>query len=194
VIRAMNALERADVALLVVDATEGITEQDQHIGGYIMEARKSVVLIINKWDAVEKDNATMNEWKKLVAAKFDFLPNPPVIYMSALTGQRIHSVMETAHRVWEARHFRIPTADLNKLLRDAMLKHTPPVRGTRRLKILYASQVAIDPPLILFHVNDPRLVHFTYKRFLENQIREQYPFEGTPIRLSFRPREGGLEG
>jgi GTP-binding protein len=94
--------------------------------------------------------------------------------------------------VWEARHFRIPTADLNKLLRDAMLKHTPPIRGTRRLKILYGSQVAIDPPLILFHVNDPRLVHFTYKRFLENQIREYFPFEGTPIRLSFRPREGNL--
>ncbi len=193
VIRAMNALERADVALLVIDATEGITDQDQHIAGYVMEARKSIVLIINKWDAVEKDNSTANEWKKLVAAKFDFLPNPPVIYMSALTGQRIHLVMETAHRVWEARHFRIPTADLNKLLRDSMLKHTPPIRGTRRLKILYASQVAIDPPLILFHVNDPKLVHFTYKRFLENQIREQYPFEGTPIRLSFRAREGGLE-
>ncbi|MDZ4766083.1 MAG: ribosome biogenesis GTPase Der [Chloroflexota bacterium] len=189
VIRAMKAMERADVALLVLDAEDGITEQDAHIAGYIMEARRSVVVIVNKWDAVEKDGGTMVAFRELIADRFNFLPNPPVLFISALTGQRVHQVLETAKRVWEARHFRIPTSELNKLVRDAMHKHTPPIRGTRRLKILYASQVSIDPPVILFHVNDARLVHFSYKRFLENQLRETYAFEGTPIILSFRPRD-----
>lgn len=192
VLRAMNAIERSDVALLVLDAVEGITEQDQHIAGYIMDARKSVVIIVNKWDAVEKDAYTMTEFQKLLDEKFEFLPQPPVIYISALTGQRIHQVLETTKRVWEQRHFRIPTAELNRLIRDAYTKHPAPGRGTRRLKLMYASQVRSNPPLILIHVNDARLVHFTYKRFLENQIRAEYPFEGTPISLSFRAR-GGLK-
>jgi GTP-binding protein len=191
VVRANKAMERADVVLLVLDAVDGITEQDQHIGGYVMEANKSVVVVVNKWDAVEeKSSLTAHEFVEGVRAKFDFLPNPPVIFISALTGQRIHEVLEAAQRVYEGRHFRIPTAELNRLIRDSYQKHTPPIRGTRRLKLMYASQVAIAPPVILFHVNDPKLVHFTYKRFLENQIREVYPFEGTPLRLSFRSRNG----
>ena len=190
VVRANKAMERADVVLLMLDAKDGVTEQDQHIGGYIVDAGKSVVVVVNKWDAVEKDVATIHDFEKQVREKFNFLPNPPVIFISVLTGQRIHQVLEAAQRVYEARHFRIPTAELNRLVRDAYLKHTPPIRGTRRLKLLYTSQVATAPPVILFHVNDPRLVHFTYKRFLENQIRAEYPFEGTPIRLSFRARDG----
>jgi len=190
VLRAMKAVERSDVALLLIDATMGVAEQDQHIAGYVIEAGKSIVLIVNKWDAVEKDSYTLHAFERELREKFQFLPDPPIIFTSALTGQRIHQVLETAHRVWEGRHFRIPTADLNRLVREAMLRHTPPVRGVRRLKIMYAAQVAISPPLILFHVNDPRLVHFTYRRFLENQIRAVYPFEGTPLRMSFRAREG----
>jgi len=190
VLRAMKAMERADVVLLVIDGETGITEQDQHIGGYVQEAYRSVVIVVNKWDAVEKETQTTLEFERTVRSKFDFLGYAPIIFVSALTGQRIHTVLETAKRVWEARHFRIPTSALNELVRDAYQKHTPPIRGTRRLKIFYASQVRIDPPLILFHVNEPGLVHFTYRRFLENQIREHYAFEGTPIRLSFRPRTG----
>ena len=190
VVRANKAMERADVVLLVIDAIDGITEQDQHIGGYVMEASKSVVIVVNKWDAVEKETMTAHEFEKQIKGKFDFLPDPPVVFISALTGQRIHEVLEVAQRVYEGRHFRIPTSELNRIMRDAYQKHTPPIRGTRRLKLLYVSQVATAPPVILFHVNDPRLVHFTYKRFLENQIREAYPFEGTPLRLSFRPRNG----
>lgn len=193
VVRSMKAIDRADVVLLLIDATQGITEQDQHIGGYVMEAGRSIILIVNKWDAVEKDSQTAIEFERSLRTKFDFLPNPPILFISALTGQRIHQVLETAHRVWEGRHFRIPTSELNRVLRDAMQRHTPPIRGTRRLKIMYASQVAIDPPVMLFHVNDPRLVHFTYKRYLENRIREEYAFEGTPIRMSFRPREGNKD-
>ncbi|HLV33765.1 MAG TPA: GTP-binding protein, partial [Spirillospora sp.] len=192
VLRTMKAIDRADVVLLLIDAVEGVTEQDQHIAGYILEAKKSVVVIVNKWDLVEKDSYTMTRYLDDMKEKFNFLPNAPVIFISALTGQRIHQVLETANRVWEARSFRIPTSEMNRILRDALQKHPPPQKGTRQLKILFASQVAVDPPVFLFHVNDTRLVHFTYKRYLENRIREAYPFEGTPIILSFRPRDGML--
>ncbi|MBZ0299009.1 MAG: ribosome biogenesis GTPase Der [Anaerolineae bacterium] len=193
VLRTMQAIERADVTLLLVDGEDGVTEQDQHIAGYILEAKKSVVVVVNKWDLVEKDSNTMSAHLEDMKEKFNFLPSAPVIFISALTGQRIHQVLETAHRVWEARSFRIPTSEVNRILRDALQKHPPPPKGTRRLKIFFASQVAVDPPVFLFHVNDTRLVHFTYKRFLENQIREAYPFEGTPLILSFRPRDGMLD-
>ncbi|HEX2908054.1 MAG TPA: GTP-binding protein [Phototrophicaceae bacterium] len=193
VLRTMRALERSDVALLLLDAEDGVTEQDTHIAGYINDAHKSVVLIVNKWDIVEKDTYTMNRHLENIRAKFDFLPNPPVIFISALTGQRVHQVLETAHRVLESRFQRISTSELNQIVRAAVQKHPAPTKGTKRLKIYYATQVAVNPPVFLFHVNDTRLVHFTYKRFLENQLREAYPFEGTPIRLSFRPREGQPE-
>jgi len=193
VLRALRAIERSDVALLVLDAVEGVTEQDQHIAGYILEANKSMVVVVNKWDAVEKDAHTMNRYLEEMREKFNFLPGAPAIFISALTGQRIHQVLETAHRVYQARSFRIPTADLNRLVRAAVQKHPPPQKGTKQLKLLFAAQVAVDPPVFLFHVNDTRLVHFSYKRFLENQIRAEYPFEGTPIILSFRPRDGMLD-
>ncbi len=193
VLRTMQALERSDVALLLIDAVDGITDQDQHIAGYIKDAYKSVVLVVNKWDAVEKDEHSMNAFIESIRDKFDFLPEPPVIFISALTGQRVHQVLESAHGVWQSRFQRIQTSELNRLLRAAVQKHPPPTKGTKRLKLLYLTQVAVNPPVFLFHVNDTRLVHFTYKRFLENQIREEYPFAGTPIRLSFRPRDGMLE-
>ncbi|MFO7322710.1 MAG: ribosome biogenesis GTPase Der [Chloroflexota bacterium] len=192
VVRSMKAIERSDVVLLMLDATTGITEQDQHIAGYVMEAGRSIVLIVNKWDAIEKDSYTHTEFMKRIREKFDFLPDPPVIFISALTGQRIHEVLQTAHDVWENRHFRISTGELNRLLREALAQHAPPVRGGKRLKIYFGAQVAVDPPVLLFHVNDVRLVHFTFKRYLENRIREAYPFPGTPLRMSFRPRDGGL--
>lgn len=193
VLRTMQALERSDVALLLIDGTDGITDQDQHIAGYIKDAYKSVVLVVNKWDIVEKDEHTMNEFMDDIRAKFDFLPEPAVVFVSALTGQRVHQVLETAHRVWQARYQRIQTSELNRLLRAAVQKHPAPTKGTKRLKLLYLTQVAVNPPVFLFHVNDTRLVHFTYRRYLENQIRAEFPFEGTPIRLSFRPRDGMLE-
>jgi GTP-binding protein len=187
VLRAMNALERADVALLLIDATQGITDQDQHIAGYIQESHRSVVIIVNKWDAVEKDSMTHTNFERRIRQEFNFLPDPPIIFISALTGQRIHEVLETANKVWQNRYLRIPTGELNRILREAVAKHQP-AGAAARLKIKYGTQVAVAPPLFLFHVNDPSLVHFTYRRYLENQIREAYPFEGTPIRLSFRER------
>jgi GTPase len=193
VLRAMKALDRAHVALLVLDAIDGVTEQDTHIAGYIQDAFKSVVIVVNKWDAVEKDSFTYNAFMDKVRDRLNFLSYAPVIFISALTGQRIHEVLETAHRVWETRFARISTAELNRIVRAAYQKHQPVSKGTKRLKLYFASQVAVNPPLFLFHVNDKRLVHFTYKRYLENQIRAEYPFEGTPIRLSFRPRDGELD-
>jgi GTPase len=193
VVRSMKAIERADVVLLMIDAVDGITEQDQHIAGYVMEAGKSIVLVVNKWDAIEKDTHTQVEYLATIRDKFNFLPDPPVIFISVLTGQRIHEVLETAHDVWEGRYFRIPTSDLNRIVREALAAHVPPTKGIRRMKIFFATQVAVAPPVILFHVNDVRLVHFTYKRYLENKIREIHPFAGTPMKLSFRPREGSLE-
>ncbi len=188
VIRAMNAISRADVALLVVDAELGVTEQDEHIAGYIIEEFKSLVIVVNKWDSVDKDAFTINEVTENIRDRLHFVKYAPIIFISALEGQRIHQVLEVASRVWEARFFRIPTADVNKIMREAVEKHPPHGKGTKRLKFLYATQVRTDPPIILFHVNDATQVHFTYKRYLENQFREAYEFEGTPLRLSFRSR------
>ncbi len=188
VIRAMKAIGRADVALLVIDAHLGVTEQDEHIAGYIINEYKSLVIVVNKWDDIEKDAFSMNAFSENIRDRLHFVRYAPILFISALEGQRIHQVLEAAHRVWETRFFRMPTSDVNRLMREAISKHPPRGKGAKRLKFLYASQVRADPPLILFHVNDPSQVHFTYKRYLENQFREAYDFEGTPIRLSFRSR------
>ncbi|MBK8137500.1 MAG: ribosome biogenesis GTPase Der [Chloroflexi bacterium] len=198
VIRAMNAIERADLALLIVDAEQGVTEQDEHIAGYVIEEFKSLVIVVNKWDAVAKDSNTILSFTETVRERLHFVPYAPLIFISALSGQRIHQVLEVANRVYEARHFRVPTSELNKILREAVQRHPPPMKGTRRLKLYFATQVRTAPPIILVHVNDRTLIHFTYKRFLENRIREKFEFEGTPMRLSFRasensPKRDGVE-
>ncbi len=191
-IRAFKALERSDVALLLIDAIEGVTAQDTHIAGMIKDAYRSVVIVVNKWDAVEKDNSTLNDFTKTVRDRFNFIDYAPILFVSAKTGQRIHTVLETAVRVQEERLVRVPTSALNQLIRDAMMKHAPAGSTGRQLKIKYATQVRVDPPTFLFHVNAVELVHFSYERYLENQLREQYGFLGTPIRFSFRgnPRKG----
>ena len=189
VLRAIKAIERADVVLLLIDALAGVTEQDEHIAGYVLDSYKGVVIIVNKWDAVEKDAHTMNEFTRQIRKKLHFVPYAPILFISALTGQRAHQVLETANRVYQNRFVRIQTADLNRLLREAVANHPPPEKGGKRLKIYLGSQVAVAPPVFLFHVNDKSLAHFGYRRYLENQIRAEYPFEGTPIRLSFRERK-----
>src|SRR5258708_3268019 len=188
VIRAYKALERADVALLLIDAVDGVTAQDTHAAGIIKDANRSVVIIVNKWDIVEKDNNTLNAFTEIVQQRFDFISYAPILFISAKTGQRIHTVIPMAARVQEERLIRVPTNELNALIREAMLKHAPPSRTGRKLKIFYGTQVRVDPPTFLFHVNDTELVHFSYERYLENKLREKYGFLGTPIRLSFRPR------
>ncbi len=189
VIRAMRAISRADVALLVVDATTGITSQDMHIAGFILDEWKSVVVVVNKWDALEKDTHTMESYKQHVRSNLNFLDYVPVLFISAKTGQRVNQVLPTALQVQEERLLRLPTSQVNRILRSAQERHPAPSRAGKHLKILYGSQVRSEPPTFLIHVNDPTLVHFTYKRYLENRFREAYSFLGTPIRLVFRARD-----
>lgn len=189
VLRALRAIQRSDVALLIIDATEGITAQDQHIIGMVLEEMKSLVVIVNKWDAVEKDSHTMHQFELALREALNFIPYVPILYISALTGQRIHKVLETTMQVYEARFLQIQTSLLNKIVREAVSRHAPSTKG-RKLKIFLASQVKVDPPVFVFFVNDPSLMHHSYERYLENSIRAEYPFTGTPIRIIARAREG----
>jgi GTP-binding protein len=186
VLRALKALKRADVVLLLIDAVEGIAAQDAHIAGFILDEMKSVIVLVNKWDAVEKDSYTMESYIDQVQETLKFMPYVPILFISAKTGQRVSAVLPSALEVWEERYARIPTAEVNRIVRDAVTRQAPPSKGGKRLKIRFASQVAVDPPTFLFHVNDLKLVHFSYERYLENQLRAAHPFIGTPIRLSFR--------
>ena len=189
VLRAMQAIERADVALLVIDAESGITAQDTHIAGYINDAWKSAVVVVNKWDLIEKDTYTMMEYEKRVLHELNFIDYVPVIFISALTGQRIDKVMPMALRVQEERMVRLSTSQLNRILQLAQDIHQAPTVTGKPFRIYYGTQVRSDPPTFLLYCNDPELAHFTYKRFIENQIRKEYPFVGTPIRVVLKQRE-----
>jgi GTPase len=191
VIRTMRAIERADVALVLVDATTGITAQDAHIAGYVLEAWKSAVIIVNKWDAIPKDTYTMDEFTKTVRQELNFMSYTPVLFISALNGQRVDQVMPMALRVQEERLVRLATSQINEIIQRAQEQHPSPGRAGRHLRIYYGTQVRSDPPTFLLYVNDTKLLHFSYQRYLENRFREFHPFLGTPIRLVFRPRREG---
>ncbi len=188
VLRSLKAIERSDVALLVLDATSGITAQDAHIGGYILEAGKSVVIVVNKWDAIEKDSYTMQSFIQEIRQELQFLDYAPILFVSAKTGLRVEQILPTAIRIQEERLVRIPTSKLNQILQEAIERHAPPAHAGRSLKIFYGTQVRSDPPTFLVYVNDYRLAHFTYLRYLENCLREEYPYEGTPIRIVLKNR------
>jgi len=190
VLRALRAINRADVALLLVDATEGVTDQDTHIGGYILQEHKSAIVIVNKWDAIEKDTYTMNAYTEHVRQELKFMDYVPVLFISALTGQRVNQVIPTALQVRAERDVRLTTNELNKLIQDATFRHSPPAIRGRRLKVYFTTQAEGSPPTFILFVNDPKLVHFGYERYLENQIRQAYAFEGTPIKLLFRYHKG----
>ncbi len=191
VLRSMRSIDRADVALLLIDALDGVTAQDAHVAGYVLERMKGVVVVVNKWDALEKDTYTMVTYTKQLREELKFLDYVPVIYISAMTGQRVHTVLPTALEVAEARRHRLGTSELNQVIRAAYERISPPSKGGRALRIYYATQVEAEPPTFIIFVNDPELVHFSYQRYLENQLRAHYPFTGTPIRLIFRPRSSG---
>lgn len=188
VIRAMRAIERSDVALLVIDATTNITNQDTHIAGYILDEWKSTIVVVNKWDAIEKDTFTIEEYKTKIRHELNFIDYVPILFISALTGQRVKQVLPLAVEVQKERMVRLSTSQINRIMRKAMTKHPPPSKAGRHLKMYYGTQVRSDPPTFLIFVNEPKLVHFTYKRYMENQIRESYRFLGTPIRLVFKKR------
>jgi GTP-binding protein len=188
VVRTMRALERCEVALLMIDATSGITAQDAHIAGYILENWKSTVVLVNKWDAVEKDTYTMNTFTEKIRSELNFMPYVPILFISAKTGQRVDQVLPLALRVQEERLARLSTGQINRILQNAQEKHAAPSHTGRSLNIYYGTQVRSDPPTFLLFVNDPKLGHFSYQRYLENRIREEHPFTGTPIRLVLKAR------
>jgi GTP-binding protein len=189
VLRTLRAIERCDVALLLIDATEGVTAQDTHIAGMILEANKSVAILVNKWDAVEKDTYTHHEYTQKLQEAFKFMDYAPVLFISALEGQRVAKVLPMVIEIMQERHKRISTGELNNVLRDATLKHPPTaIKKGAHLRIYYATQPQVAPPVFLFFANNGDMVHWSYGRYLENCIREKYGFSGTPIKIVFRSR------
>ena len=188
VIRSMRAIDRAEVVLLVIDAEAGITAQDAHIAGYILDALKSTIIVVNKWDAIEKDQDTMVEFTRYLRKELNFLDYVPVLFISAKTGKRVEQVIPMVLQVQESRVLRVETSKFNQILLHAQDNHPAPSKSGRSLRLFYGTQVKSDPPTFLIFANDATLVHFSYRRYLENQIRLKYPFLGTPIQLVFKSR------
>jgi GTP-binding protein len=188
VIRSMNAIERADVAILVIDATTSITAQDTHIAGYIKDAWKSAIVVVNKWDLVEKDTYTIDEYTAKIRHELNFMDYVPMIFISALTGKRVDRVLPLALQVQEERVVRLSPSQINRIIQNAQDRHPAPSRSGRSLRIYYGTQVRSDPPTFMLYVNNPEYAHFTYLRYIENQIRAEYPYIGTPIRIVLKKR------
>lgn len=188
VMRAMQAIERADVVLVVLNGEEGIIEQDKHIAGYAHEAGKAAVFVVNKWDAVEKDDKTMQRFTQSIRDHFLFMTYAPIVFVSAKTKQRLNKLLPVVVEVSEQHAMRVQTHLLNDVVADAVALNPPPTDKGRRMKINYATQVSVKPPTILLFVNDPELMHFSYERYIENRIRAAFGFEGTPIRLFTRKK------
>ncbi|MGM7721905.1 ribosome biogenesis GTPase Der [Metabacillus sp. Hm71] len=189
VLRALKAIERSDVILVVLNGEEGIIEQDKHIAGYAHEAGKSVVIVVNKWDAVDKDERTMKEFEENIRDHFKFLDYAPIVFLSAKTTKRIHTLMPKIILASENHARRVETNVLNDVVMDAVAMNPTPTHKGKRLKIFYTTQVAVKPPTFVVFVNDPELMHFSYERFLENRIRSAFEFEGTPIKIFSRERK-----
>lgn len=189
VVRALTAIDRADVCLIMIDAQEGVTEQDTKIAGYVHEQGKASIIIVNKWDLIEKNDKTMDRFKNEIRDKLIFISYAPIMFISALTGQRVHKVLEQIKYVSNQSSTRIATGMVNDIINEAILMNQPAVSGGRRLKILYCTQVSVKPPTFALFVNDSKLMHFSYQRYLENQLRKSFGFEGTPIRFLLRQRE-----
>ncbi|MFD2762243.1 ribosome biogenesis GTPase Der [Lentibacillus juripiscarius] len=188
VLRALKAIERSDVVLALIDADTGIREQDKKIAGYAHEAGKAIILVVNKWDTVEKDEKSMREFEKKVRSQFQYLDYAPIVFLSAKTKKRLHTLIPAIKTASENHAKRIPTNVLNDVIMDSLALNPVPTLKGRRLKVLYATQVAVKPPSFVIFVNDPALMHFSYKRFLENRIREAFGFVGTPINIFARKR------
>ncbi|MGN0792000.1 MAG: ribosome biogenesis GTPase Der [Christensenellales bacterium] len=188
VIRSLGAIRRADVVLIVIDASEGMSEQDVRIAGYVHEEGKASVVIVNKWDIIEKDTHTMNEFKKKLYSDLAFMSYVPMLFISAKTGQRVNKVLELAKYAYNQNSIRISTGTLNDVISEAVTVTEPPSDKGRRLKIYYATQFATNPPTFALVVNDPAIMHFSYQRYLENYLRKSFGLEATPIRLKVRVR------
>ena len=186
VIRALRAIDEADVVLLVLDATELVTSQDEHIAGYIQQAAKGVILVVNKWDLAVNKN--MVEGNRYIRSRLKFMPYAPVVYISAKFGEGVDKVMPQAFGVYQERLKQLPTAEVNRVVQQALAAHNPPRKGSKQLKILYTAQAGVNPPTFVFFVNDAKLIHFSYRHYLENKLRQAFGFAGTPFRLVFKTR------
>lgn len=188
VLRSFTGIQRSDVCLIIIDAEQGVTEQDTKIAGYAHEEGKASIIIVNKWDIVEKETKTMNNYRKKIREDLSFLSYAPILFISAKTGQRVHRIMELINYVSNQHSMRISTGMLNEVIGEAILLNQPPSDKGRRLNILYCTQASVKPPTFILFVNDTELLHFSYQRYLENQIRKSFGFEGTPIRFIIRQR------
>ena len=188
VIRAITSIERSDVCIVMIDASEGVTEQDKKIAGLAHEAGKGIILVVNKWDLIEKDTHTMGKFEKTIRSELSFVPYAPILFISVKTGQRMMKVLDLAKEVAEQRAMRVPTGQLNAVIADATLMKQPPSDKGKKLKIYYVSQVGVKPPLFAFKVNKRELMHFSYSRYLENKLRENFGFAGTSIKFVFREK------
>lgn len=186
IIRSLRAVDRSDVVLMVIDAIDGVTEQDKKIAGYAHEAGKGIVLVVNKWDLYDKDNTSTLRYTENLRRELVFMQYAPVVFVSAMTKQRIHRLPEVIHYVAEQNAMRISTSVLNQVVEDAIAINSPPTEKGQRLKILYATQVKIKPPTFVIFVNEPEIMHFSYQRYLENKLREAFGFEGTPLQMIIR--------
>lgn len=190
--RTQSAIERADVAVLLIDAVEGLTSQDIHVLGYIQQAYKGAILAINKWDLAEPKDVT--SWTNVVRQRSKFMPYIEILFLSAKTGYGVANVLPTAKKVYKERFKHISASSLNKAVREAVVAHLPSKKGTRKLTVGKAVQTGVNPPTFAFSVNDPTLIHFSYRRYLENRIRQSFGFQGTPIRLTFKAKRGKSGG
>ncbi|WP_134683322.1 ribosome biogenesis GTPase Der [Brevibacillus migulae] len=188
VMRAMKAIEDSDVVLVVLNGEEGIIEQDKKIAGYAHEAGRAIIIVVNKWDAVEKDDKTMNRFIEEIRDGFKYLSYAPILFVSAKTKQRIHTILPKVNEVADAHTMRVSTSTLNELINEAQIMTPPPTDKGKRLRISYATQAAVKPPTFILFVNDPEIMHFSYERYIENKIREAFVFEGTPIRILTRQK------
>lgn len=189
VMRAMRAIDRSDIVLMVLNAEEGIREYDKRIAGFAHEAGKGIVVVVNKWDAIKKDNRTVAQWEADIRDNFQYIPYAPIVFVSAVTKQRLYKLPDVIKQVSQSQNTRIPSAVLNDVVMDAVAINPTPTDKGKRLKIFYATQVSVKPPTFVIFVNEEELMHFSYLRFLENQIRQAFVFEGTPIRLIARKRK-----
>ena len=188
VLRAFTAVERADICILVIDADKGVTDQDIRIAGYSHDNNKGMIIVVNKWDLIEKDNNTFKEFTGNIRQKLAYAPYAPIMTVSALTGQRVNKILDVVDEVFGFRNLRISTGVLNDILTEAVLMNQPATVKGKRLKIYYGTQVAVNPPKFLIFVNDKEIVHFSYERYIENKIRESFEYKGTPIVIEFRNR------
>lgn len=188
VMRAMRAIERSDVCCLLINAEEGIIEQDKRIVGYALEAGRAIMILVNKWDVIEKDDKTAHRFEEKIRKEFPFMPWAPILFVSAKTGQRVSRILDVVEQVAQNHAMRISTSTVNSVIEDATMMTPPPTDKGRKLRINYSTQVAVKPPSFAIFVNEPEIMHFSYERFLENRLRDAFGFEGTPIRIFIRKK------